>query len=65
MSGDIQPFKSPRHAALALLSSETPLSYKEGGFLGSVIVIEGELSSKQRGWLDDIIERAGMPPMSN
>ena len=57
-------FPSPRDAALALLTERPSLSHKEGGFLGHVCVAP-TISPRQRDWLTKLLERNGLPPLSN
>lgn len=52
-----------RQAALSLLCKCTDLSHKEAGFLGNVSVA-GKLSSKQREWLARLLERHGLPQVT-
>ena len=54
-----------RDAALALLNSDTVLTRKAGSFLGQVAVDETPLTTKQRDWLDTLLERASLPPLAN
>ena len=57
-------FRHHREAALALLSKcAAKLTRKAAGFLGQCCW-EGELSSAQRGWLDKLLDRNGLPPLA-
>jgi hypothetical protein len=58
------PFTDHRSAALSLLNSATHLTRKAGSFLGQCAVDPLPLSEAQRGWLDTLLERAGMPPFT-
>lgn len=60
MSG---PFSCHRDAGLALLNSDARLTRKAGSFLGQCAVDPMPLSEAQRGWLDTLLERAGLPPL--
>ena len=57
------PFKSQRAAALALLSSDGPLTRKAGSFLGQTAVDPKPLSEAQSEWLATLLERAGLPAL--
>ena len=57
------PFDHHRQAALALLSQCTLLTHKEAGFLGHVCVAD-MLSDRQRDWLAKLLERHGLPSLS-
>lgn len=61
----VEPFTSPKHAALALLSSNQRLSRKAGSFLGQTVVDETPLSPAQTEWLSTLLERAGLPALEN
>lgn len=53
-----------RAAALALLSSDGRFSRKGGSFLGQCVVDDTPLSDAQAKWLDQLLVRAGMPPLA-
>ena len=57
------PFDHHRQAALSLLSQFMNLTHKEAGFLGNVCVAE-VLSSLQRNWLSKLLDRYGLPHLS-
>jgi hypothetical protein len=57
-----EPFKYRRDAALALLNCGKRLTPQAGSFLGKVVVDPSPLSEKQADWLDNLLERAGLPP---
>ena len=57
------PFNHHRKAALALLSECPDLSHKAAGFLGHVCVAP-VLSDKQRDWLAKLLDRSGLPPLT-
>ena len=57
------PFKDHRQAALALLSEFPDLPRKPAGFLGHVCV-ETSLSDGQRDWLQKLLDRYGLPPLT-
>lgn len=59
------PFHSPRPAALALLNSETVLTRKAGSFLGQLVADPCPLSDAQAEWLEKLLDRAGLPPLSD
>ena len=56
-------FRHHRLAALALLSECPDLPHNPAGFLGHVCVA-AVLSDKQRGWLDKLLDRYGLPPLA-
>lgn len=58
-------FSHHRQAAMALFNSNMKLSRKEGGFLGNVAVEPSPLTDKQASWLAKLLERAGLPPLSD
>ncbi len=64
MSEDHRCFTNNRDAALALLNGGYRLSRKSGGFLGQLIVDHTPLTARQRKWLDDMLEDASLPPIS-
>lgn len=58
-----RPFNHHRQAALALLNQCLNLSHKEAGFCGHVCVADA-LSEKQRDWLAKLLERHGLPSLT-
>lgn len=56
-------FDHHRKAALALLNQCPNLSHKEAGFCGHVCVADA-LSEKQRDWLAKLLERHGLPSLT-
>lgn len=56
------PFRSAREAALALLTSGSTLTRKAGSFLGQTVVDPTPLTEAQAGWLEALLDRAGLPP---
>lgn len=59
-----EPFRSQREAALALLSVNTRLTRKAGSFCGQLAVDPTPMTSSQRSWLDTLLQRASLPPLS-
>lgn len=59
----VLPFANPRHAALTLLTEFPDLPHKAAGFLGHMCVAE-VLTDKQRRWLVSLLEKRGLPPLS-
>lgn len=59
-----KPFPQHRAAALALLNCDSRLTRKAGSFLGQICVDETPLSEAQRGWLEALLDRAGLPPLA-
>jgi hypothetical protein len=59
------PFASPRPAALALLNSDATLTRKAGSFLGQLVADPSPLSEAQAEWLEKLLDRAGLPPLSD
>lgn len=56
---------TPAAAALALLSANTPpMTRKAGSFLGQLVVDDKPITAKQAAWLETLLERAGLPPLS-
>lgn len=51
-----------RSAALDLLT-HCPMTHKEGGFLGHVVVAD-DLSDRQVDWLIKLLARNGRPPLA-
>ena len=63
---DRQPaFANQRSAALALLTSDARLTRQAGSFLGQLAVDPTPLSEKQSAWLATLLDRAGLPPVSD
>lgn len=58
-------FPDCRSAGLALLNSGTKLTRKAGLFIGQIVADPGPLSAAQADWLATLLERAGLPPLSN
>lgn len=58
------PFSDHRLAALALLNGTCRLTRKEGGFLGNLVVDPTPLSVRQADWLDKLLVRSSLPPMT-
>jgi hypothetical protein len=61
MSG--RALRHHRQAALALLSGCPDIPHKAAGFLGHVCVA-AEISDKQRDWLGKLLDRYGLPPLT-
>lgn len=59
-----QPFPDHRAAALVLLNGNHRLSRKAGQFLGQLAVDPSPMSEAQAGWLAKLLDRAGLPPMT-
>ena len=59
-----QPFTNHRDAALALLNANRRLTRDAGRFLGQLTVDPAPLSKRQADWLENLLERSGLPPMS-
>ena len=59
-----RPFCNHRAAALALLNDEATLTRKAGSFLGQLAVDPTPMTESQRGWLEKLLERAGLPALS-
>ncbi|PXA96969.1 hypothetical protein DMC47_16210 [Nostoc sp. 3335mG] len=56
---------TPRQAALALLNDHAEtLTPKAGQFLGQLAVSGNPMTEKQAGWLAKLLERAGLPALS-
>lgn len=58
------PFLTQRDAALALLNRGERLSRKAGSFCGQLAVDPTPMSEAQRSWLDTLLERAELPPLT-
>lgn len=52
-----------RQTALALLNSGARLSVKAGSFLGGIVADPRPLTEAQATWLDQLVDRAGLPPI--
>jgi len=61
----VEPFPAPKAAALALLNADARQTRKAGSFLGQLVVDPTPLSEAQRAWLATLLERAGLPPLSD
>lgn len=61
MSG---PFLSQRDAALALLAGNHRLTRKAGSFLGQCAVDRTPLTESQYEWISTLLERAGLPNLT-
>lgn len=59
-----EPFSDHRDAALALLNGRYRLTQRAGRFLGQLAVDPSQMSKKQAGWLENLLDRAGLPPMT-
>jgi hypothetical protein len=57
-------FRNHREAALALLNTDARLTRKAGSFCGQLAVDRTPMSDAQRDWLDTLLERAGLPPLT-
>lgn len=52
-------------AALALLrDNNPPMTRKAGSFLGQLVVDATPMTGKQADWLATLLDRAGLPPLS-
>lgn len=60
----MRSFPDHRSAALALLNGDARLSRKAGSFLGQCVVDATELRDPQSEWLAKLLERAGLPPLT-
>lgn len=60
-----EPFNKHRDAALALLNGSDRLTRKAGSFLGQLVVDNSPLSDAQASWLTTLLDRAGLPSLSN
>lgn len=62
----MDPFPTPRDAALALLNNHhRNLNRRCGQFLGQIAVEDFDLSGKQADWLAKLLERADLPPLAD
>ena len=59
------PFTDARSAALVLLNGSDRLTRKAGSFLGQLAVDPTPLSEAQSSWLATLLERAGLPPLTD
>ena len=59
-----RPYPDHRAAALALLNGTSRLSRKAGQFLGQLAVDSRPMSEAQADWLAKLLDRAGLPPMT-
>ena len=57
-------FADHRAAALCLLNGDQRLSRKAGQFLGQLVVDPSPLSEAQTAWLAKLLERNGLPQVS-
>jgi hypothetical protein len=57
-------FPDHRSAALALLTEGSRLTRKAGSFLGQLAVDGSPLTNKQSAWLETLLQRAGLPPLT-
>ncbi|KQM24830.1 MULTISPECIES: hypothetical protein [unclassified Sphingomonas] len=52
-------------AALELLrANNPPMTRKAGSFLGQLVVDATPMTEKQADWLATLLDRAGLPPLS-
>jgi hypothetical protein len=58
-------FVNQRQAALALLGGSHRLTRKAGQFLGQIAVDPSHMTEAQTAWLSKLLERSGLPPMSD
>lgn len=54
------PALTPADVALAILNSGASMSPRAGGFCGQVVVSSTTLSPKQKTWLAQLAQRAGI-----
>ena len=60
------PFSSQREAALALLTDHPEqLNRRCGQFLGQLAADATPLSEKQLRWLNQLLDRVGLPPLAD
>ena len=57
-------FTDHRQAALALLNGNYRLSRKAGQFTGQLAVDTTPMSESQADWLAKLLDRAGLPPLT-
>ncbi|RYD20104.1 MAG: hypothetical protein EOP89_14765 [Lysobacteraceae bacterium] len=53
-----------QRAAMSLLTGGKPLKPREGQFLGGIAFDANPLSGKQRNWLVILLDRHGLPPLT-
>jgi hypothetical protein len=53
-----------QRSAMALLTAGKPLKPREGQFLGGIAYDANPLTEKQRNWLVILLDRHGLPPLS-
>ncbi len=53
-----------QRSAMALLTAGKPLKPREGQFLGGIAYDANRLTEKQRNWLMILLDRHGLPPLS-
>jgi len=58
-----EPFTDHRAAARACFNASDNLTRRAGQFLGGIAHDGTPLSPAQREWLDQLLERAGLPPL--
>jgi hypothetical protein len=54
-----------QRAAMSLLTAGKPLKPREGQFCGGIAFDASPLTEKQRNWLVILLDRHGLPPMSD
>jgi hypothetical protein len=59
------PFTNHQSAAMALLTSGAALKPREGQFLGGISFDANPLTDKQAHWLEILLEKNGLPPLSD
>lgn len=57
-------FQARRGAAMLLLTTSAGLNRKAGSFLGQCVVDPAPLPSAQAKWLNELLSRAGYPPLA-
>ena len=57
------PYRTHKDACLALLNSRADIGRRAGGFVGQAL-FQDALSEKQAVWLAGLLQRAGLPPLS-
>lgn len=58
-------FLEHRDAALALLNGNARLTRKAGQFLGQLAVDASPMSDAQADWLAKLLDKAGLPPLTD
>jgi len=53
-----------QRAAMSLLTAGKPLKPREGQFCGGLAFDANPLTEKQRNWLVILLDRHGLPPLS-